>query len=253
MLIIFRVIAAILAISVIAIGGHAEDKDQHLKQLSLHFHMKKPEGAKPYPAVMLVPGCSGFNSETFADHYERIQDEFVKLGFVTLRIDWLAVRNAANCFDVGFESVVGDIGIVADYLRKQDYVKKSALNVIGWSYGGSCALQALRDTQSRKSADVDAVVAYYPSCFIVNTWDSEVPVLALFGGADNQTPFADCENLIKNLKNPDRFTYRIYDAAHHQFDNPDLPPELTKSFGTVGYNEAAAKSSWSEVTNFLRK
>ena len=84
--------------------------------------MKKPAGAEPFPAVMLVPGCSGFNSETFADHYERVQDQLVKLGFVTLRIGWLAVRNAANCYDVGFESVVGDIGTVADYLRQQDYI-----------------------------------------------------------------------------------------------------------------------------------
>ena len=249
----FRFTAAILAISMIAIGGHAEDKDQHLKQLSLHFRMKKPEVAGPFPAVMLVPGCSGFNSETFADHYDRVQDELVKLGFVTLRIDWLAVRNAANCYEVGFESVVGDIGIVADYLRQQDYVKKRALNVLGWSYGGSCALQALVDTQSRKSATVDAVIAYYPSCWIVNTWDSEVPVLALFGGADNQTPFADCEKLIKNLKNPHRFTYRLYDGAHHQFDNPDLPPELKKYYGTVGYNESATMAAWSEVIKFLKR
>jgi dienelactone hydrolase len=90
-------------------------------------------------------------------------------------------------------------------------------------------------------------------CWIISSWDSEIPVLALFGAIDNMAPFSDCEGLIKNLGKPHNFTYRVYDDAHHLFDNPDLPPELKRYYGTVGYNEAAAKSSWLEVTNFLRK
>ena len=249
----FRVIVVILATFMITIVGHTEDKEQHLKKLSKHFRMEKPEDTGPFPAVMLVPGCSGFDSETATGHYDHIQDKLFELGFVTLRIDWLAVRNAANCYEVDFDSVAGDIAIVSDYLRKQDYVKNGALNVLGWSYGGACALQFLRETPSRKSADVDAVIAYYPSCWIVKNWESGVPVLALFGEADNMAPFADCEKLIKNLKNPQRFTYRIYGGAHHQFDNPDLPRELKKYYGAVGYNESAAMAAWSEVTKFLKK
>ena len=205
MVILFRSVFSILIIFLVAIGSYADDKAQQIELLSKHFRLEKPKGEGPFPAVMLVPGCSGFDSETFVTHYERVQDQLVELGFVALRIDWLAVRNAANCYEVDFENVAGDIGVVADYLRQQDYVKKSALNVLGWSYGGACALQALRDTQNRNSADVDSVIAYYPSCWIVKSWDSEVPVLALFGGADNMAPFADCEKLIKNLKNPKRF------------------------------------------------
>jgi hypothetical protein len=35
---------------------------------------------------------------------------------------------------------IGDIGLVAEYLRQQDFVKKDALNVIGWGIGGAISL-----------------------------------------------------------------------------------------------------------------
>ena len=253
MVILFRSVLSVLIIFLIAFGSYADDKTQHIELLSKHFRLMKPEGKGPFPAVMLVPVCSGFDSEFFANHYERVQDQLVELGFVALRIDSLAVRNKVKCHEVDPESVAGDIGVVVDYLRQQNYVKKSALNVLGWSSGGAWALQSLRETQNRNSADVNAVIVYYPECWKVNNWDSEVPVLALFGGTDIMAPFADCEKLIKNLKNPKKFTYRLYDDAHHGFDNPDLPPELKKYFGTVGYNESAAMAAWSEVTKFLKR
>jgi dienelactone hydrolase len=50
-----------------------------------------------------------------------------------------------------------------------------------------------------------------------------------------------------------KLAIRVYDNAHHSFDNFTLPAEMEDRFGTLGYNEAAAKSAWVEVTNFLHK
>ena len=66
MVILFRSVLSVLIIFLIAIGSYADDKAQQIELLSKHFRLEKPKGGGPFPAVMLVPGCSGFDSETFA-------------------------------------------------------------------------------------------------------------------------------------------------------------------------------------------
>jgi dienelactone hydrolase len=255
MVILFRSVLSILIIFLIAIGSYADDKTQHIELLSKHFRLEKPEGKGPFPAVMLFPSCGGFDSKNLKSQYDRVQNLLGELGFVTLRIDYLAVRNARRCYSINFEDAANDIGLVAEYLRQQDFVKKDALNVIGWGTGGAITLQALTETKNRKPAKVDAVIAYYPRCAYVSIreWTSKVPVLALFGTKSAVAPFNNCEKLFGDQPKSEKVTVRIYEDAYMCFDNSDLPTELKRSWGTVGYNEAAAKSAWSEVTNFLKK
>jgi dienelactone hydrolase len=255
MVILFRSILSILIIFLIAIASYADDKTQHIELLSKHFRLEKPEGKGPFPVVMLFPSCGGFDSKNLKPQFDRAQNLLGELGFVTLRIDYLAVRNARRCYSVNFEDAANDIGLVAEYLRQKDFVKKDAINVIGWGTGGAITLQALTETKNPKPAKVDAAIAYYPRCssISIREWISKVPVLALFGAKDAVAPYSNCEKLFSNQSKPENVTVRIYEDAYMGFDNSDLPTELKKSWGTVGYNEAAAKSAWSEVTNFLKK
>jgi dienelactone hydrolase len=118
---------------------------------------------------------------------------------------------------------------------------------------GSGALQALGRAHNRDPVQVDAVVAYFPHCdFVQERWESQVPVLVLSGALDNVTPLTKCNYLFRGLPSH-RLTVLVYDDARHGFDNFTLPAEMQVRFGTIGYNEAAAKSAWKEVTNFLRK
>lgn len=246
-------LTAFLVIFVLIPTIQAADNPGHSELLSKHYRLEKPVGPGPFPAVMMVSACSGFESELFKKHYDAVQSKLVKLGFVTLRVNYLAVRNATDCWKVSVEEVAGDICVAVDYLRQQTFVKKGAINVIGWSFGGSGALQALKRFDSRNPVQVNAVVAYYPECGVFHPpWDSEVPVLVLVGRMDNLTPLKDCNNLFRGLPS-DRVTIRVYDDAHHCFDNDGLPVETLYYSGTIGYNEAAAKSAWLEVTKFLRK
>jgi len=233
----------------------AADNAKHRELLSKHYRLEKPDGAGPFPAVMMVPGCSGFDADFQKEFYDSVQSQLVKLGFVTLRVNYLAARNFKHCrMTVSTTDVSGDIRIAANYLKQQTFVKKGAVNVMSWSYGGAGALKALGLAKSGDSLRVDAVVAYYPYCGGVQTWDSEVPVLVLVGTIDNVTPLSTCKILVfDDLPKRDKLTVRVYDDAHHAFDNFTLPAEMEYTFGTLGYNEAAAKSAWIEVTNFLRK
>jgi dienelactone hydrolase len=138
-------------------------------------------------------------------------------------------------------------------LRQQPFVKNEAINLIGWSYGAAAALRALGRTKKREPVQVDAVVAYYPYCQETKAWDSEVPVLVLAGENDNVSPLSKCEKIFCALLERHKLTVKVYEDAHHGFDNSDLPSETQHRAGTMGYNEAAAKSAWMEVTNFLHK
>ena len=221
----------------------ADENAKHRELLSKYYRLEKPTGAGPFPAVMMVSGCSGFDVEFGKKSYDNVQRKLVELGFVTLRVNYLAARNLNICLDVPSNSVADDISIAAEFLKQQSFVKKGAINVIGWSYGGASAFRALRRTGSREPAEVDAVVAYYPYCVAARHWDSEVPVLVLHGAIDNVATPTSCEYIFSRLGKPDRLTFRLYDDAHHAFDISELPAEMEYQFGTLGYNEKAAKAS----------
>lgn len=244
----------LLAFMVINPTIQAADNADHRELLAKHYRLQKPDGTGPFPAVMMVSGCSGFEASFAKGHYDTVQSRLVELGFVTLRVNFLAARNAASCQpNVSTQEVAADIHIAAEYLKQQPFVKKGAINVIGWSYGASSALQALGRSHSQDPVQVDAVVAYYPHCdFVQQRWDSEAPVLVLAGTLDNVAPLRKCLYLFRGMPSQ-KLVIRTYDDAHHCFDMFELPAETQYEFGTIGYNEAAAKSAWLEVTNFLRK
>ena len=126
MVTVFRLFLSCLIALSITIPIYAADNAEHQERLSKHYRLKKPEGAGPFPAVMMVPGLSEFDV-----FYDSVQNQLVELGFVTLRVDYLAARNISG-YDmaVSSEEVAADIGIAAEYLKKQAYIKKGSLNVL---------------------------------------------------------------------------------------------------------------------------
>ena len=231
----------------------ADENAEHGELLSKYYRLEKPAGTGPFPAVIMVSGCSGFDAEFGKKSYNNVQKKLVEFGFATLRVNYLAVRNIKNCLEVTSNAVADDICIAAEYLNQQSFVKKASINIIGWSYGGASAFRALRGTGSREPAQVDAVVAYYPYCVAARHWNSEVPVLVLHGAIDNVATPTSCEYTFSRLGHPERLTFRLYENAHHCFDFSELPTEMEYQFGTLGYNEKAAKAAWIEVANFLKR
>ena len=245
--------ATFLAIFIFIPTIQAADNADHRELLSKHYKLQKPTGAGPFPAVILVPACSGFNYKYATNFYNDVQNKLLELGFATLRVNYLAVRNIESCLDLTAASAASDLSIAADYLNKQTFVKKGAVNVIGWSFGGAAIFKALRSTGSKEAAQVDAAIAYHPYCNAARRWKSDVPVLVLMGTKDTVTPVSACESLFSTLPKRDRLTMRIYEDAHHFFDIDGLPPETKGPRGTIGYNKAAAEAAWIEVKKFLKR
>lgn len=220
---------------------------------SKHYRIEKPDGAGPFPAVILVSGDFGLGLKFSKKHYDNVQKRLVELGFFTLRLNYVAARNATTFMDVPTYKVADDICIAANYLKKDNFVKKRAVNVIGWSWGGASAFRSLRQTGSRESANVAAVVAYYPHCIEARHWDSEIPVLVLGGGIDLVCPIRKCNAIFDRLGQPDKLTVRVFDGARHGFDVPELKDATITEYGIMAYDETAAKAAWNEVVKFLIK
>ena len=170
---IVQLITSWMVIFILLPNSYGQDKPNQFELLYKHFHVDKPKGNGPFPAVILVPGCTGFNGDIMKTQYDRTQNLLVESGFFTIRVDYLAVRNIPSCMmKVSPEDVANDIYAVVNYLRHLDVVQKHALNVVGWSFGGAGALKLLKNSNSRGAATIDAVIAYYPPCAYVQIWNS---------------------------------------------------------------------------------
>ncbi len=152
------------------------------------------------------------------------------------------------------DSVAQDIATAARYLRTQSFVKTTAMNVLGWSYGGGSALVALSTGYNRPPVPVDAVVVYFPACQPASPWEVDVAVLILFGAKDHVVPPALCESLLSRVPARERVKFLVYPDAQHSFDHADLPAARQRALSSrLGYNEKAAKAAWQEVERFLRR
>jgi dienelactone hydrolase len=216
-----------------------------LEYLKPHMEQATPDGSGPFPAVMMISGCSGFRIAPA--HYANVKNQLTELGFLVIYVDSLNARGEVKC-DRGGVSVrdqVADIQAAAEFLRSQPNVKKDAINVIGWSWGGRGTLAA-----AIVGKGIDTAIAYYPSCRRLSNKAVNVPTLVLFGEADNVAPIGLCKEIFSASK---KLVLKSYPGAHHVFDNPKFDPPREYRFGTIGYSASAAKAAWTELKNFLKR
>ena len=169
--------------ALLAIGGAAsatEDIDPFARKLNypdLKFPdqprpafpdmtmMFRPEGAGPFPAVAILPGCGGHDTMNAFDWAMRA----LANGYVALVVDPLTQRGVVqNCgpTPVGSARYLKDAFDAADHLRRQRFVDPARVGLIGFSLGGIAAMGAASSTYARRggSEPFQAIVALYPLC-----------------------------------------------------------------------------------------
>jgi len=251
-----KIMIAVAALCWLLLGvaGQTDAAADHGKALAAHYKLQRPTGPGPFPAVMLVSGCSGFDAGFSKPHYDAVQARLVELGFLTVRVDYLAARGARNCLAVPVDQVAGDVAWAVADLARNPMVKPAAINLLGWSWGGAGVLRALVPFGERAPAQVGAAAAYYPSCkYLSEPWSSPVPVLVLHGAIDNVAPLSACRALFDSLPKSTHLTMQVLDDAHHGFDVAGLPAEFQYQFGTLGSNPQAAEQAWNRLIAFLQR
>jgi dienelactone hydrolase len=221
-------------------GGYEADwvefpalKEFNGAPVTLSAMLFKPEGAGPFPAVVMLHGCGGMlaNSGDLTRSYAMWGDFLAQNGFVALLPDSLNPRGQRSLCEQQKRTIlesrerVEDAYAARQWLARQRYVAAGRIGLMGWSNGGSGTLHGMRDTGSRRG--FRAAVAFYPGCRTLSRTQPPYrpysPLLILSGEADDWTPAAPCVEMAavaRKLGAP--LDIVTYPGAHHSFDRIGL-------------------------------
>ncbi len=241
----------------------------------------KPDGAGPFPAVMLGHQCGGlvFNrANPRAANWSMLQwaQDFQQAGYVTLLVDFMGPRGATQVCQgaqsgVTLGRTAKDFFQAAEHLRKLPYVDADKVALVGFSQG---ALIAFYNNSKRTREAIgaargfDAYVSFYPPCRIQTQSpdravvelvqrDIEKPHLMLLGSADTETPAADCEALATPMKAAGRpIDFHTYPGKTHCWDCKSLNGYTKQGrHGPVvyTYDEETTRDSFARTQAFLAR
>ena len=231
----------------------------------------KPEGAGPFPALVILHSCSGIRTE--------INDwakDAVSRGYVAFVLDSLGPRGMSSvCIpapgNVSLFRGVKDTFQALAHLEKLAFVDRERIGLMGFSWGamvgliGSGASFASMLSEGKRFG---AVVSFYPSCWVPVVGnlpefeflrpDTDRPVLVLMGDADNETPPSDCMPRLKSLAEKGvPIEWHLYPKATHCWDCFTLHNILKTDYrgNTVRYqyDGAITKDSADRAFAFLER
>ncbi len=241
----------------------------------------KPEGAGPFPAIVILHDCSGLGprgggsprrwARLLADegYVVALPDSFSPRGFP----DGVCTESSPDRANVAPFRRVRDAYDALDRVRALPYVDGARVGVMGGSHGGSTTLATLAvlagdppALAERKRRGFVAGLALYPGCAIGNprfdrAYAPVAPLRILTGALDDWTPAAPCGALAANAAAPGA-TIKVYPGAHHAFDSAaPVRYVATRNNGnaptghgaTTGGNAAAWADAREEVKAFFAR
>ncbi|HEY7139525.1 MAG TPA: dienelactone hydrolase family protein [Methylomirabilota bacterium] len=233
----------------------------------------EPEGEGPFPAVVMLHGCTGLRTGTGAiqGKLRFWADHLRGLGYVTFLVDSFTPRGIDEvCTGRHLLSPVreraDDARGALRFLQGRPAVRADRIALLGWSNGAAATLSVLFD-QGSAGRDFRAAVAFYPNCTRKYPngprFRPYAPLYILVGALDDWTPAAPCMEIAERARAAGApIAIKVYPGAHHSFDAPATPiryrPEVKNhskadgdSGATVGTDPAARADAIAEVTGFL--
>jgi dienelactone hydrolase len=219
--------------------------------------LRKPEGAGPFPAVIVMHNCAGIT-----DHTMEWVERLVHWGYVAMAPDSFGSRGRGSvCENVVAVSElrrVPDVTGAAKLLATLPYVKKDSIGVIGFSHGAGVVMKGVQGVMEWPSHGIKAAVAYYPFCNPDEERNIVLPLLVLIGEKDDWTPATRCQVLASGVLNPSMITLKIYPGAYHSFDR-DIPGRWMKGMGEgqkvvsryMEYNRPATRDAEARTRAFF--
>jgi dienelactone hydrolase len=236
-------------------SGAAEERGRKAANGSLPVRIYRPEGAGPFPFIVLLHGCGGLHREAMWSAWiEPWADEFRAHGVGTAVIDSFGSRGVDQVCTGNVAAWAmrraDDAYSVRSWLAEQPYVDAKRIAVMGMSNGGRTVLAALRVALKHPDPFV-AGVALYPGCQSDVGSAFYAPLLVLIGSADTVTPARLCEEMKRAQPGsaPD-LQIVVYPHGPHTFDMP--LPDRTLLGMRLGYDPAAAADARRQVIDFLR-
>jgi dienelactone hydrolase len=222
----------------------------------LQGDLAKPDGAGPFPAVIVLHGCAGMHDTT----KQKLVDELVAWGYVVLLVDSYATRRIdhaciSGAFAAFFRRRPDAYGALV-FLARQTFVDPQRVAVVGFSAGARVAL-SVAETNSFELFDPPsnlrfrAAAAFYPPCEQA-VGRPGIPTLIFIGALDDWTPAADCSKRIAGWGNDGPpVELIVYHGAYHGFYYAYLQPGRTMFDHWLEYNGEAADNADRRLHRFL--
>lgn len=230
----------------------------------------KPDGAGPWPLVMLIHGCGGIQG-----NIAMWRGVLGAAGYATIVVDGFSERGVQEiCTDfrrVPATERVTDAFEALSSLKADPALDTSRAAIMGFSNGAVVAFDAANERTLRGykyAPRFRASIALYPECKMRAGTQFGIPLLIGIGAADDWTLASSCQEVFdysKGRAEPDTHVPRleIYADAHHAFDTPGLAPTYrsqvrntnsSTGYGatTAGHPEATTKAI-ADVLEFLRR
>ncbi|MBS0308307.1 MAG: acyltransferase family protein [Proteobacteria bacterium] len=218
----------------------------------LHFYsvlgntVFQPEGAGPFPALVLLPDCSGRLGEGMRLWVKAALTQ----GYAVLPVDSMRGQ-PTNCrapLKISIARRIKDAYDALGHLRTLPTIDTKRIAVAGFSQGavvslllGSKGVATMYGMRQPGKHDFAAVAALYPLCYFPAYHgaadveflrpDTDKPLLALMGGQDIYAPAYDCLIGLNKLKKQGApVTWQVFPDAGHGWDIPEANGRQTISF-----------------------
>ena len=227
-----------------------------------------PEGAGPYPAVVL-----SHPSGPLRQHMFEWAQRFLAAGYAVLVVDHLGPRNKSTNTDhsVSVTEYAQDDVAGLRHLRSLPFVDGKRIAQIGFSYGAMAGLRAASRSFRAKNLGGErfaAIISVYPWCNHRlgrverdHQWnfydDTDIPLLLLLGADDDEADPRSCidkarENAAKGLP----VEFKVFPGTTHAFDHTWMgdKPVVAKAGSltvTYRYNRESVEATLKSTLDFL--
>ena len=162
-------------------------------------HLTKPSGDGPYPAVVIVHGCTGVPDDVKTGGAKGFwPEQLERAGYAVLLVDSFTSRNVHDACTAGGPSRVADAYGALAFLARQPFVDRKRVALLGLASGGAAALSVVekRDAElfeGENEQAFKAAIAVAPFC----STDGHALVLTLIVVGELDTrPVAACRRLM---------------------------------------------------------
>jgi dienelactone hydrolase len=225
---------------------------QDYKGQTLDHVIVHDETGRVLPTVIIIPTVMGVQPLEIG-----FAEKLVELGYHAVIADLFGRRFTPGVDKEAAFAAMGELRAdraalrdrllaVLDEVRKREHVDKDRIAVIGYCFGGQCALDV-----ARSGADVAAVAAFHglfdpPGLQPVPI---KAKVAAYHGWNDPMVP-PEAVVALGNELTAGGADWQIHAYGHvgHGFTNPNAHQ---LGIAGVAYNEAAERRSWASLVNFL--